>query len=128
MLFEIREVNFWKRAIISQHKAEEKAKLEYMTPKEREIWRNYFEILQKNTYARKMLKMKNEKLDRAIEELEDTIFYQSLSDKDYLNACEVYNILRHRYFTLKKEYEKDLELKLHLQSENNFSIKSNGNG
>ena len=39
------EVNRWKRAIISQHDAEEKARLEYMTPSEREVWHKYFETL-----------------------------------------------------------------------------------
>ena len=45
VMFEIEEVNRWKRAIISQHGAEEKAKLEYMTPAEREVWQKYFETL-----------------------------------------------------------------------------------
>lgn len=179
VMFEIGEVNRWKRAIISQHDAEEKAKLEYMTPAEREIWRKYFEmlgqkkqlekfllslnnpdayeemvssvnsqigflllsaaslrksvdeinkkletpdcrknillvthqILQANTYARKMLKLESEKLNRAVDELKDAIFYQSISDKDYYKTREVYNILRHQYFALKKEYEKNLDLK-----------------
>ena len=187
VLFEIEEVNRWKRSIISQHAAEQKAKLEYMTPAEREIWLKYFEtlaqkkqlekflltlkktdalqkdalnayeemvsgvnskigfllisasslkksieeinkklethdckknillvthkILQANSYARKMLKMESEKLDRAVDDLKDAIFYQSISDKDYYKTREVYNILRHQYFSLKKEYEKNLELK-----------------
>ena len=41
----VEEVNRWKRAIISQHDAEEKARLEYMTPSERELWHQYFETL-----------------------------------------------------------------------------------
>ena len=187
VLFEVEEVNRWKRAIISQHDAEEKAKLEYMTPEEREVWRKYFEklgqkkqlenflqtlkkpdesqkdamnayeemvrgvnskiglllvsaaslrksveeikrkletpdckknillvthqILQSNTYARKMLKMESEKLDCAVDDLKDVIFYQSISDKEYYKTREVYNILRHQYFIWKKEYEKMLDLK-----------------
>ena len=43
--FAVEEVNRWKRSIISQHDAEEKAKLEYMTPSEREVWHKYFETL-----------------------------------------------------------------------------------
>ena len=185
--FEIVEVNRWKRSIISQKTAEEKAKLEYLTPSEREVWRKYFEtlaqkkqlenflltlkkpeeskndainsyeeminsvkskishlllsaaslkksvdeiqkkletpdykknillvthqLLQANAYARKMLKMESEKLDRAVDELEDAIFFQSLSDKDYYKTREIYNILRQQYFALKKEYEKVLDLK-----------------
>lgn len=41
----VAEVNKWKRVIISQHDAEEKAKLEYMTKFERELWQKYFETL-----------------------------------------------------------------------------------
>ena len=45
MLTAVAEVNKWKRVIISQHDAEEKAKLEYMTKSERELWQKYFETL-----------------------------------------------------------------------------------
>ena len=45
MLKAIAEVNKWKRVIISQHDAEERAKLEYMTKFERELWQKYFEML-----------------------------------------------------------------------------------
>lgn len=187
IIIEIEEVNRWKRAIISQHDAEQKAKLEYMTSAERELWQKYVEtigqqkqleqflqtlhkpdslhkdalkayeevisgiksqifllsasavlmkkpveeinkkletvdckknillvthqILQANTYARKMLKAESEKLDQAVDELRDEFFYQSISDKDYYQTKEVYNILRHQYLDLKKEYEKKLDLK-----------------
>ena len=69
------------------------------------------QILQANSYSRKMLKLESEKLDRAVDELKDAIFFQSISDKDYYKTREVYNILRHQFFALKKEYEKNLELK-----------------
>ena len=187
VMFEIEEVNRQKRSIISQHDAEEKAKLEYMTPEEREVWRKYFEtlaqkkqlenflltlkkpdvsqndalnaydemvsgvnskiacllisaaslkksvdeinkkletpdcrknillvthkILQANSYARKMLRLESAKLDRAVDDLKDAIFYQYISDKNYYKTREVYNILRQQYFALKKEYEKNLDLK-----------------
>ncbi len=45
MLTAIAQVNKWKRAIISQHDAEEQAKLEYMAKSERELWLKYFETL-----------------------------------------------------------------------------------
>lgn len=45
MLTAVAKVNKWKRVIISQHDAEEKAKLEYMTKSERELWQKYFETL-----------------------------------------------------------------------------------
>ncbi len=45
MLTAVAQINKWKRAIIPQHDAEEKAKLEYMTKLERELWLKYFETL-----------------------------------------------------------------------------------
>ena len=45
MLTAITEINKWKRVIISQHAAEEQAKLEYMSKSERELWLKYFETL-----------------------------------------------------------------------------------
>lgn len=45
MLTALAEVNKWKRVIISQHDAEEQAKLEYMSKSERELWHTYFEML-----------------------------------------------------------------------------------
>ena len=45
MLTAVAQVNKWKRSIISQHDAEEQAKLEYMAKSERELWLKYFETL-----------------------------------------------------------------------------------
>ena len=45
MLTAVAQVNKWKRVIISQHDAEEQAKLEYMAKSERELWLKYFETL-----------------------------------------------------------------------------------
>jgi hypothetical protein len=45
MLTAVAQVNKWKRAIISQHDAEEQAKLEYMSKSERKLWLNFFETL-----------------------------------------------------------------------------------
>ena len=45
MLTAVAEVNKWKRFIISQHDAEEQAKLEYMSKPEQELWQKYFERL-----------------------------------------------------------------------------------
>lgn len=45
---------------------------------------------------------------RAVDNLKDAIFYLSLSYKDYYKTREIYDILRHHYFDLKKEYEKNL--------------------
>ena len=55
MLTAVAQVNKWKRVIISQHDAEEKAKLEYMSKAERQIWLNYFQTLaQKKRWGRKI--------------------------------------------------------------------------
>ena len=40
-----------------------------------------------------------------------TLFFQSISAKDYYQTREFYNILRNQYFSLKKEYEQQLNLK-----------------
>ena len=45
MLTAVAQVNKCKRDIISQHDAEERAKLEYMTKSERELWQKFFETL-----------------------------------------------------------------------------------
>ena len=45
MLTAVAQVNKWKRSIISQHDAEEQAKLEYMTKSERKLWLKFFETL-----------------------------------------------------------------------------------
>ena len=78
-----------------------------MKYKRREIWRKYFETLaQKKQLGKFLLTLKNPD-----ESQKDAIFLQSISDKDYYKTREVYNILRHQYFSLKKEYEKNLDLK-----------------
>jgi len=56
MLAAVTQVNTWKRAIISQHDAEEKAKLEYMTKSEWELWLKYFEILAQKKHLELFLK------------------------------------------------------------------------
>ena len=55
MMTAVAQVNKWKRAIISQHDAEEKAKLEYMTKAERELWQKYFETLAKKKHLEQFL-------------------------------------------------------------------------
>ena len=189
MLTAVAEVNKWKRVIISQHEAEEQAKLEYMTKSERELWQRYFEtlaqkkqleeflktlkkpketqkealkayndlvagvnfkifsllsaarlmrksvveiekkldspdckknillvthqILQANLYAKKMLRSESDNLAHAVDALQNEIFAQTLTDdnKNIFKTREVYDIIRRQYFGLKKEYEKNLDLK-----------------
>ena len=55
MLTAVAQVNKWKRAIISQHDAAEKAKLEYMTKSERELWLKYFETLAQKKHLQEFL-------------------------------------------------------------------------
>ena len=55
MLAAIAQVNKWKRAIISQHDAEERAKLEYMNKNERELWLKYFETLAQKKHLENFL-------------------------------------------------------------------------
>ena len=189
MFTAVAEVNKWKRVIISQHEAEEQAKLEYMTKSERELWQRYFEtlaqkkqleeflktlkkpketqkealkayndlvagvnskifsllsaarlmrksvveiekkldspdckknillvthqILQANLYAKKMLRSESDNLAHAVDALQNEIFAQTLTDdnKNIFKTREVYDIIRRQYFGLKKEYEKNLDLK-----------------
>ena len=192
MLAAIAQVNKWKRAIISQHDAEERAKLEYMNKTERELWLKYFEtlaqkkhlehflqtikkpnesdkqakcafvqitsgiktqiadldialssmkksvedirrrldlpdcrnnilivthqILQANTHARKMLKRANIDLDKAVDELRNALFAQTMEEpQTSFKTREVYDLIRRQYRTLKKKHEDLFATKFQLQ-------------
>ncbi|MBQ3444575.1 MAG: MobA/MobL family protein [Selenomonadaceae bacterium] len=194
MLTAVAEVNKWKRVIISQHDAEEQARLEYMSKSERELWQKYFEtlgqkkqleeflqtlrkpdesqreelqayeevvagvkakiyslftaslvmkksveeidqrlaspecknhillvthqILQANTYARKMLKRASEELDKAVDDLRNELFAKTMEEpKTSFKTREVYDLIRHQYFGLKKEYENTFAQKFKIQRE-----------
>ena len=56
MLTAVAQVNKWKRVIISQHDAEQQAKLEYMSKSERELWLKYFETLAQKKRLEEFLK------------------------------------------------------------------------
>ena len=56
LLNAVAEVNKWKRIIISQHDAEEQAKLEYMTKSEREIWQKYYSTVSHILHLQEFLK------------------------------------------------------------------------
>ena len=189
----VSEVNKWKRVIISQHDAEEQAKLEYMSKSERQLWLNYsssvsqirhlqeflknlrqpkdsladslkayddivagvtkkiialnastglmeksianinkklespdfrknillvtHQILQDNSFARKKLKLACVNLNKAVDELRDAIVSLTVCDakKETFKTKEVYDLVRHQYFALKKDYEKTLDIKFDLQ-------------
>ena len=75
------------------------------------------QILQANLYAKKMLRRESDNLAHAVDALQNEIFSQTLSDdnKNIFRTREVYDIIRRQYFGLKKEYEKNLDLKFDLQ-------------
>ena len=57
MLTAVAEVNRWKRFIISQHDAEQQAKLEYMSKAERQIWQHYFQTLAQKKHLEDFLQL-----------------------------------------------------------------------
>ncbi|MBR0288443.1 MAG: hypothetical protein IJQ82_05640, partial [Selenomonadaceae bacterium] len=75
------------------------------------------QILQANLYAKKMLRRESDNLARAVDALQNEIFAQTINDeqKNIYRTREVYDIIRRQYFGLKKEYEKNLDLKFDLQ-------------
>ena len=69
LLKAVAQVNRWKHFIISQHDAEEQAKLEYMTKAERQIWQNYFELLGQKKHLEDFLKTLKKPDEKQSEEL-----------------------------------------------------------
>ena len=69
MLTAVAQVNKWKRAIISQHDAEEQAKLEYMSKAERQIWLRYFELWGQKKQLEEFLKRLKKPKETEKEEL-----------------------------------------------------------
>ena len=69
MLKAVAEVNRWKRFIISQHDAQEHAKLEYMTKAERQIWLNYFQTLAQKKHLEDFLQTLKKPDEKQPEEL-----------------------------------------------------------
>ena len=75
------------------------------------------QILQANLYAKKMLRRESDNLARAVDALQNEIFAQTLTvgNKNIYRTHEVYDIIRHQYFGLKKEYERTFDLKFDFQ-------------
>ena len=69
MLTAVAEVNRWKRFIISQHDAQEQAKLEYMSKSERQIWQHYFELLGQKKHLEEFLARLKKPDEKQTEEL-----------------------------------------------------------
>ena len=94
MLTALADVNKWKRIIISQHDAQEQAKLEYMSKAERELWQRYFETFAQKKHWENFLKTlhkPDEKFKNELKAYEDvvsgvkakifTLFFDSLKMK-----------------------------------------------
>lgn len=83
MMSALTQVNKWKRLVVSQHEAEEKAKLEYMTEEEQKIWRRYFELLGQQKQLEEFLKTlaKPEEKDKEESEAYDKLVVASNSKK-----------------------------------------------
>ena len=75
------------------------------------------QILQANLYAKKKLRRESDNLAHAVDALQNEIFAQTLTDtnRNIYRTREVYDIIRRQYFGLKKEYEKNLDLKFDFQ-------------
>ena len=75
------------------------------------------QILQNNSLARKNLKQACNNLDRAVDQLRDSIVSRSVANENkvFFKTKEVYDLVRRHYFGLKKEYDKTLDLKFDLQ-------------
>ena len=71
------------------------------------------QILQGNIHARKMLKQASDNLDKAVDELRNSLFNQEMAEpKNIFTTREVYKIIRQHYHSLKREYERTLDAKV----------------
>ncbi len=73
------------------------------------------QILQSNDHAKKMLKIANDNLNRAVDALQNKLFEQTAIEKNIFKTREVYDIIRRQFLGLKKEYERTLDKKIDLQ-------------
>ncbi len=74
------------------------------------------QILQSNDHARKMLKLASNNLEKSVDDLQNKLFQQTSSGKNIYKTREVFDIIRRQFFSLKKEYEKDLDIKAEIQN------------
>lgn len=92
MLTAVANVNRWKRFIISQHDAEEKAKMEYMSKTERQLWLRYFELIGQK---------------KQLEEFLQTLKKPEESKKDELNAYNnIVAAVQSKIFSIQQEAKK----------------------
>ena len=76
------------------------------------------QILQGNTHARKMLKRASDELEKAVDELRNELFAQTMEEpQTSFRTREVYDLIRRQYFGLKKECENTFAQKFKIQRE-----------
>ena len=74
------------------------------------------QILQANNHARKMLKQASSELDKAVDDLSNALFSQTVEEPQIsFKTRQVYDLIRRQFFGLKKEYENTLAKKFSLQ-------------
>ena len=74
------------------------------------------QILQANTYVRKMLKRVSDELDKVVDELRNELFVQTMEESQTsFKTREVYDLIRQQYRALKKEKEDLFVAKFHLK-------------
>ena len=74
------------------------------------------QILQANTHARQMLKRANIDLDKAVDDLRNALFAQTIEEpQTTFKTREVYDLIRRQYRALKKEHEDLFATKFQLQ-------------
>lgn len=74
------------------------------------------QILQSNSYAFQWLKKASDELDKAVADLSNALFTQTMEEpQSSFKTREVYDLIRRQYLGLKKEYENNFALKLKLR-------------
>ena len=74
------------------------------------------QILQSNKYALQWLKKASDELDKAVADLSNALFTQTMEEpQTSFKTREVYDLIRRQYHGLKKEYENTFALKLKLR-------------
>ena len=128
MLRAVSEVNKWKQSLISQHDAEEQAKLEYMSKAERELWLRYFETLAQKKHLEDFLKTLRKPDEKCKDELKAyeevvsgvkakiyTLFIASLKMKKSVEE------IQHRIES--PEYKKNIALVTHQILQANVQVR-----
>ena len=74
------------------------------------------QLLESNSYALKRLKKASDNLEKAVDELSNALFKQTMEEKQTsFETREVYNLIRCRYLGLKEDYEKNYFRQFNLQ-------------